>query len=399
MEIGDLRAALDRTERFIEAERYRGYDPYDGLTSPLFRLPVLRSARLPRIAFQQLLKRLPFQVRPLFGIPKGYNPVTLALVLQGYVYRDLAGGRGAVRRDRIDHLVGELSRLVTAGWSGLCWGYDFPWEARYAGNPAGHPTVVATGIVANSLFEAWRLAGASAAGDLVSGTVPFVRDDLRRTQEGETFCWSYSPTDEQVVLNATAKGARLCAQAHRIVPDNNLLDLARATLRFVADHQADDGGWPYSVGDARTWRDNFHTCYVLDCLHEYGRLTGDDSFAPNVQAGLAYYLGHFFIEDVVPKYYDGAVYPVDATACAQSILTLIRFGRVERASAVSEWCLENLALPDGAFKYQIHRRHQIRIPYMRWSVAWMFLALSRLEWELTSGGGERRDAAGRPVSG
>jgi hypothetical protein len=253
MEIGDLRAALDRTERFIEAERYRGYDPYDGLTSPLFRLPVLRSARLPRIAFQQLLKRLPFQVRPLFGIPKGYNPVTLALVLQGYVYRDLAGGRGAVRRDRIDHLVGELSRLVTAGWSGLCWGYDFPWEARYAGNPAGHPTVVATGIVANSLFEAWRLAGASAAGDLVSGTVPFVRDDLRRTQEGETFCWSYSPTDEQVVLNATAKGARLCAQAHRIVPDNNLLDLARATLRFVADHQADDGGWPYSVGDARTF--------------------------------------------------------------------------------------------------------------------------------------------------
>lgn len=387
MEPGDLRTALDRTERYIERERFRGYDPYDALTSPIFRLPLLRSARLPRFGFQQVIKRLPFQTRPLFGIGKGYNPVTLALVLQGYVYRDEADGGGTAARsrtERIDHLVSELDRLASPGWSGLCWGYDFPWQSRYASYQAFHPTVVATGFVTNALYEAWSRSAVSRAGELVTGAVPFVRDDLYRTEEGGTFCWSYSPTDRQVVLNATAKGARLCAQAHAISPDDELTRMARATLRFVADHQAADGGWPYSLGDDRQWRDNFHTAYILDCLDEYARLSGDDTFAANVEAGLDYYLSNFFEDGVIPRYYDRSLYPVDATACAQSILTLVRFGRVEQAAEVAAWCLERMALPDGAFKYQIHRRYQNRIPYMRWSVAWMFLALSRLELALAA---------------
>jgi hypothetical protein len=392
MEIDGLRAALDRTERFIEAEQYRGYDPYDGLTSPLFRLPVLRSARLPRFGFQQVLKRLPFQTRPLFGIPKGYNPVTLALVLQAYVYREMAaGGTRDGRKERVGRLVDELSRLASPGWSGSCWGYDFPWEARYASNPAGHPTVVATGIVTNALFLAWHLLDIEAAGELVTGAVPFVRDDLYRTPVGDSFCWSYSPTDRQVVLNATAKGSRLCVQANRIAPDHELLDLSRTALTFVAGQQADDGGWPYAPGDARSWRDNFHTGYVLDCLHEFGRLTGEDRFAQNVRTGFDYYVDKFFHREFVPKYYDTGLYPIDATACAQSILTLIRFNMVERASGVAKWCLEKMALPDGAFKYQIHRRSENRIPYMRWSVAWMFVALSRLELALTGAADEQPD--------
>jgi hypothetical protein len=132
----------------------------------------------------------------------------------------------------------------------------------------------------------------------------------------------------------------------------------------------------------RDWRDNFHTAYILDCLHEYERLSGDDSFAPNIDAGLNYYLANFFDGGVIPRYYDQSLYPVDATACAQSILTLVRFGRVEQAADVAAWCVEHLSLPDGAFKYQIHRRYENSIPYMRWSVAWMYLALSRLELSL-----------------
>jgi hypothetical protein len=398
MEIGLLRAALDRTERFIEHERYRGYDPYDGLTSPLFRVPGLRSARLPRFAFQQFLKRLPFQTRALWGIRKGYNPVTLALVLQAYVYRDAAvSGGDQERRGRINHLVEELAGLVTQGWSGMCWGYDFPWESRYFSVPAAYPTVVATGIVTNALFEAWRLAGVKAGGDLVSGAVPFLRDDLHRSEAGDTFCWSYSPADRTLVLNATAKGARLCVQANRITPREGLLDLARATMQFVADNQAADGGWPYAVGGvSASWRDNFHTCYVLDCLDEYVRLSGNGAFARPLVAGLNYYLGHFFYEDTVPKYYDRALYPVDATACAQSILTLVRFGRLEQASRVAAWCLDHMSLANGAFKYQIRRHVEVRIPYMRWSVAWMFLALSRLELALVRRGRVRDDAV-RPA--
>jgi hypothetical protein len=41
--------SVDRLEAYLEAERFRGYDPYDALSSPLFRLPVLRSSKWLRI--------------------------------------------------------------------------------------------------------------------------------------------------------------------------------------------------------------------------------------------------------------------------------------------------------------------------------------------------------------
>src|SRR6476619_7566287 len=78
--------SLNRLEAHLVAERFRGYDPYDALMSPLFRLPVFRSSRVIRIAGEQALKRSPINLRPLLRIPKGYNPVTLALVLEASAY-------------------------------------------------------------------------------------------------------------------------------------------------------------------------------------------------------------------------------------------------------------------------------------------------------------------------
>ena len=43
-----LGEALDRTEEYILARDYRGYDPYDGLMSPLWSWPGFRRWHLPR---------------------------------------------------------------------------------------------------------------------------------------------------------------------------------------------------------------------------------------------------------------------------------------------------------------------------------------------------------------
>ena len=81
------RNTLDTLEDHLETERFRGYDPYDALTSPLFRLPVFRSSKWVRLAAEQALKRSAINLRPLLRIPKGYNPVTLAFVLEACAYR------------------------------------------------------------------------------------------------------------------------------------------------------------------------------------------------------------------------------------------------------------------------------------------------------------------------
>ena len=213
-------ASLGRLEAYIVRERLRGYDPYDALSSPLFRLPLLRSSRWIRIAAEQALKRFPYNIRPLLRIPRGYNPVTVAFVLEASAYRALAEPeREDAHRARAVECVSELSRLQTAGYSGACWGYDFDWESRYGGRlPAGTPTIVATGLVTNSLFVAYRLLGLDDAFGLCESAASFVLEDLPRLPgDDDTFCWAYFPADTQYVLNATLKGARFsaCGRATR----------------------------------------------------------------------------------------------------------------------------------------------------------------------------------------
>jgi hypothetical protein len=382
---GVVASSLNRLEAHLVQERLRGYDPYDALTSPLFRLPVFRSSRAIRLAGEQALKRSPVNLRPLLRIPKGYNPVTVALVLEASAYRALAEPtRAEDHRARAADCVSELDRLQTRGFSGACWGYDFDWESRYGRLPAGTPTVVATGIVTNALFIGDRLLALSGALPLCESAARFVLEDLPRTVERDgSFCWGYYPSDHQRVLNATMKGARLCAQVYSVTRDNSYLEPATQTAAYVAAHQRDDGSWPYAISDRRSWADNFHTAYVLDSFDSFERCTEDKRFRPVKQKGWHYYRANFFVDDKIPKYYAEKLYPVDATACAQSLLTLCRFDDLDTAAAVADWVIANMQCADGHFAYQVRRRRAVRIPYMRWSSAYMYAGLSRLQYALS----------------
>jgi hypothetical protein len=211
-----------------------------------------------------------------------------------------------------------------------------------------------------------------------------VLEDLPRTAvEDGTFCWGYFPADTQRVLNATMKGARLCAQVYSVTGDGSYLEQAVQTATYVARHQREDGSWPYAVGDARQWADNFHTAYVLDAFDSYGHCTSDSRFQDVTERGWRYYRDNFFVDDRIPKYYPDKLHPIDATSCAQSLLTLCRFGDVETASRVADWTVQQMQCPDGHFAYQVRRRRVVRIPYMRWSSAYMYAGLSRFAYALT----------------
>lgn len=363
----------------MRAERLHGYDPYDALCAPMFRLPVLRSNRFVRFGAQQVVKRLPVNVRPIMRIPKGLNPVSAALYLQGLAHRAQADGEIASRHVEAERCVSLLATLASDGWSGACWGYPFDWEGRYASIPAGTPTIVATGMVANALAVAGSVFELSDADELVRSSADFVLNDLTCTDGPEgSLCWSYSPLDRTVVLNATLKGARLLSQAHAAGLDAAVLEPARRSARFVVLHQSGTGAWPYAIGDSRSWSDNFHTGYILECLSAYRRATGDASVSEALDRGWRHYRRSFFTSDMTPKYFDDRVLPTDATACAQAIITLCAFGDVAAARASAARAVAILSRPDGSFCYQRRRRVTVKVPYLRWSTAWMYCALARL---------------------
>ena len=374
-----IEESLKRLQEYAESQDYRGYDPYDGLNSPLFKLPLLRSSKLIRFGTQQLIKRLPLNLRPLLFIPKGLNPVTLGLFTQGYAC--LIKGypeKEEIYRERISYLITKLEELIPPGFSGACWGYDFDWEARQAKIPAYQPTVVATGIITNALFIAWKNTGIEKCSELVKSAASFIIHDLYRSFEGNSFCFSYSPFDKQRVFNASMKGVRLLAQAYSITGDQTMKELARNAVDFIIQHQNNDGSWRYSLAISGDWVDNYHTGYVLDCLDEYIKLTGDHTYKENLLNGFRFYENHFIAKEGIPRFYSTNTYPIDCTAASQTILSLCRFGDIDLATVVAVWMIKNMQAAEGSFYFRKYQYFTERTPFMRWSNAWMFAALASL---------------------
>lgn len=345
--------------------------------SPLFRLPVLRTNKLLRFGFQQVYRRIPFNTRKLLGIKKGLNPVTLGLCIQAYSYlSQVIPEKKDFYISEIDKLTKKLIDLKSKGFSGTCWGYNFDWEARYAKIPAYYPTVVATGIITNSLFTNYRLLNNKKTLELCIDATNFVMKDLYKSFEGETFCYSYSPNDKQKVFNATMKGARLLSQVYSVTKDNNLYLEAKKTIDYVLENQKNNGSWSYSKGDARKWVDNFHTGYVLDALDDFIKYTGSTGYTHNLDRGINFYINNLFYKNEIPKYFENRLYPIDTTAIAQSINTLLKFNYTELAKKVTLWSTANMMSDNGYFYFQKTKLYTNKISYMRWVNAWMFAALS-----------------------
>ncbi len=368
-----LEDALRRLRRWLEGEGFAGIEPHDALTSPIIRRTPLGRSRFFRLAALQGLRRLPVNFRPLLGIGKRVNSISLGWALKAYVLLD---DPEALRG--IDAALDGLRRTQVPGYSGACWGYYFDWQTRTDFKPADLPIVVSTAFIGDGLVDVYEKLGRRECLDWARSACDFILRDLNRTEHGESFCFSYSPTDREEVYNASILGAALLARVGSLTGEPELIDTARRAVDFVVAQQAPDGSWGYAYNDHRTFIDNFHTGYVLGSLRDYIRHSGDARHQEALDRGYRFYREHFFVDGKIPKYYHDRLYPIDSHALAQSIVTLLDFGDEATAMRVAGWGIGRMQTRAGWFNYQIHRRGTYRIPYLRWSNAWMFYALARL---------------------
>ena len=80
------------------------------------------------------------------------------------------------------------------------------------------------------------------------------------------------------------------------------------------------------------------------------------------------------------KYYNNSVYPIDIHAPSQLVVTLQKMGKMEEhrelMDKVLSWTIDHMQSEKGYFYYQINKYITSKIPYMRWSQAWMFVSMS-----------------------
>jgi hypothetical protein len=392
-------ASIDETRRlaedacrkllaYCESHDWSGVDPYDALNSRLFKaLPVL-DRRLPRLALTQLLKRSPANIRSLLLVPPTRNPKALALFL-GSLLR--LSRTGVVKeQSQIGKMVDNIAELRSPGFRSCCWGYSFPWQTRTLLVPRAFPNLVCTTFVADALVDAFEQTGERRYLEMAESAAGYILDELYWS-DGPVAGFGYPlPSMKHNIHNGNLLGAALFCRVARQTGERRFLEPALKVARYSASRQREDGSWAYGELPTQSWIDNFHTGYNLCALRTIGHELRTTEFEPAVARGLEFYRDHFFLKDGTARYYHDKTYPIDIHCVAQSILTLLAFrdqhpDHPRLAESVFRRAMDTMWDERGFFYYRVMKFGTIRTSYMRWSQAWMLLALSMLLVSLTPG--------------
>ncbi len=364
---------------------FAGYDPFDGLNSRLFSwLPALKKG-LFGLAWIQLHKRSPLNLRPLCGIPKGRNPKGVALFILGLLedYRRSGDRQFLTQATALaDWLLTQQSDRQQ--WQHSCWGYHFDWNARAFFVPKGKPNVITTIYVAQALYalsqQTERPANWQQYRDVAFDAAHFIVNSLYTEHDGRAF-FAYIPGETAFVHNASLWGAAWVATVAGQTDNQQYADLALQVAWQSVREQGQDGSWVYGSRHHHQFIDGFHTGYNLEALQMIGQALHTDEFADAIAQGLQFYKTELFEADGTAKYYHNNRYPLDMHSVAQAVFTLCRVGGTAEdfalADKVIQWSLREMYLPaSGQFYYQKQPGISNKINYIRWTQAWVYYAFA-----------------------
>jgi hypothetical protein len=380
----DLQTAHRDLWIWCRSQNFAGYDPFDGLNSSLFQATPIRNSRTARLAWIQFFKRSPINFRPIVGIPRERNAKAVAL----FALAALADfRRHPTKENEIEarELLDDLIGMSLKGFKGAAWGYNFDWQARAFFAPRGTPAIVPTAFAVRALCEAAEVLDRQSYLPFARTACDFILNDLNRSDEtADELCFSYSPLDHTRVFNASLLAGEALATVGGLLGEASLCEMAMRAARYVVRRQRDDGSWAYGSDGYQSWCDNFHTAFILTSLSKIVNAcdSAREELEPALLRGYEFWQERFFLGNGWPKYYPDRLYPADIHSTASAIVALVELrGRIPNtlllAEQIAEWAKQNMRDERGFYYYQRRRFHTVRIPYMRWSQAWMMYALAR----------------------
>ena len=248
-------------ESKIHLQQYKGYDPYDALNSNVIYPP----GKFLKIAFTQLLKKSPINLRPLFFIPKTVNPKGLGLLLT--IYSNLFKlTKNDLWIQRSHDIYQTLLSLKSRNYSGNCWGYNFDWQNRAFFLKAYTPTIVNSSFIGHGLLDIYDVTKDEYWLKEAEAIVPFLLNDLNKYKEDDTFCFSYTPIDNTKVHNANLLGSSLISRISYLSKINDWDKEIMQSANFSLNNQQSDGSWKYGYKKYQNWIDSFHTGFNLMSL-------------------------------------------------------------------------------------------------------------------------------------
>jgi rhamnogalacturonyl hydrolase YesR len=391
-------------QAWFESRDYKGYEPFDGLSSPL-RALTFKNLLAERI-LQQAVRQSPINIRPLIGIRPLDSTKGRGLITWGYLLLRRATGDDEYWEKAV-RLLHWLDQNKSPKFEKHSWANYFPFSSRGGSYSADDSIIVWTGLIAQTFLEAFEQSQDQWFLDVAGSACDWILSLPReRTPQGD--CISYFAHAQESIHNASLLGAAALARASRHLGRQDYEDAAREAVRYSCLRMRPDGSWWYAEDEQFHWIDNFHTGYNLDSVKTYIEYTGDTEFAADVRRGLRYYMENLFEPSGRPKYYHSRPYPIDIQCAGQAIDTLAYFApddpdSLPLAMKVADWTIQNMQDRRGHFYYRKYPGGiTARTPMLHWGQATMFKGLAHLILRLSPQKGKspsivrELSAAGQP---
>lgn len=380
----NIQKSFSKLLEYVESEDFKGYDPYDTLNS---WVPFHWLGKWGSILATQFQKRNPINIRPFLGIKKNYNPKAMGLFLQAYsiLYNKT---KNKEYLDKANFFFEWLKENYSKGYSGYCWGYNFPWANPKHYYDSYTPSAVVTGFVCKGIYEYFKITNDEKAKEILISSSDFILNDIPLTEDKNGICFSYTPMQRDLCFNSSLLAAEILAKTYVMSHKSEFKEKVISAVDWVISHQKDDGRWNYSIdiksGNERQQID-FHQGYVLESIYEIKKVLNikNEKWEESLEKGMKFYIEQQFFSDGSSYWRWPKKWPVEIHNQAQGIITLLKLNKYypnseEFASIIARWTIKNMQAKDGHFYYQNFKYYKNKISYMRWSNAWMFLALAYL---------------------
>jgi rhamnogalacturonyl hydrolase YesR len=385
-----IERSVEAVRKWVEDRDYRGYEPFDGLSS--WARPLALGNLLTERLLMQLIRQCPLNLRPLMGVRPQDSTKGRGYMAHGYLilYR---ATRQLQYLEKATHCLEWLDIHKVPRFKHHSWSNHFDFVSRGGGYTKDDPIIVWTSLIGHAYLEAFEITGNEWFMEIAKSACNWIVELPReRTARGD--CLSYLVHRQTSIHNANMLGASLLARTAKQNANDEYLRVARSAMEYSCSRQLLDGSWWYAEEVKYHWIDNFHTGYNLDSLNSYIESSGDEEFRPNLERGLDFYKSHFFEKTGCPKYYHTRTYPVDIQCVAQSIDTLALFSDrdpecLELSAKVAAWAIENMQDSKGYFYYRKYPLTRTKTPMLHWGQATMFKALAHLLLRLESAGSAR----------
>ena len=386
-DLDDIQTSLVKVQGWVESQGYRGYEPFDGLSS--WARPLAGGNIFAERLLMQLIRQSPFNLRPLLGVKVKDSTKGRGYMAWGYLLLFRATGV-AEYVEKATSCLKWLDQHKVTRFKEHSWSNHFDFVSRGGRYSSNDPIIVWTALIGQAYLEAFEITKNPWFLEIACSVCEWiVKLPHEKTDRGT--CISYLAHTQSSIHNSNMLGAAMLARTGAHTNNDKYLNLAREAMEYSCARQLANGAWWYAEDPKYHWIDNFHTGYNLESLRIYLDAAGEDHFRPNFKRGLLFFKGNFFEANGRPKYYHDRSYPVDIQCAAQAIDTLAFVSDIDPdclnlAIRVAQWTIRDMQDERGYFYYRQYPLLRAKTPMLHWGQATMFKALAQLFKSLSLSG-------------